>query len=97
MKLSFIGDLESLRQGIQELQTQLSFEWDPQGAEVEVVQAEGELVVSLQQGHGLIQYDQLVHFFRGLGLFIEHAKQSNSFTRRESPKFDFNGPMLDMS
>ncbi|WP_211748421.1 beta-N-acetylhexosaminidase [Paenibacillus sp. Marseille-Q4541] len=98
MKLNFIGSsIETLRKGIEELEGQLSFEWKEDGLPIEVIQEGGELIVSLEQGQGFIQYDQPIHFFRALGLFTQYAKQTNHFKRCESPRFDFNGPMLDMS
>lgn len=97
MQINFIGLLDGLKEGIHELADVLSIEWVETGLPLDIVQHEGDLEVSLQNGRGRIKYAEPIHFYRGLGLFMERAKESAQFELRETPRFDFNGPMLDMS
>jgi len=97
MKLQLNGLTDELRQAAMQLTEQLHITIQADGLPVEVVQAEGNLHVSLHSGAGRIQYQEKIHFFRGLGLFVEHARESTSFAIEEEPKFDFNGPMIDAS
>lgn len=101
LKLHLTGEIEGLRTGITELECLLGFEWTDLGIEVQVEQGTGNLEVAYDkvQGCGRMKYDKPIHFFRALGLLIEHLRreEEGSFQLQETPRFDFNGPMLDMS
>ncbi|WP_195574485.1 beta-N-acetylhexosaminidase [Paenibacillus sp. 1001270B_150601_E10] len=99
MKLNLTGNIEELRLGIIELEAQLSFTWDEDGLLVQVEQGEGDLEVNYENGEGRIKCAQPIHFYRALGLLLEHIHRNPSETLHlhETPYFDFNGPMLDMS
>lgn len=104
LKLNFTEEANRFREGILQLQSLLDFEWSEQGIEILVEQGVGQLEVSytrsndsISQAHGRIKYDQPIHFFRALGLLIEHMKKEESFRLEQMPHFDFNGPMLDVS
>ncbi len=101
MKVHFNGLTEDLALGISELSDMLGLEIqsldDEDIVKVEVVQCSGPLVVSRTGTQGRIQYESKIHFYRGLGLFAEHAKQEDKFKITEQPRFDFNGTMLDAS
>lgn len=111
MRLFFQGLSEELLQAVAQLVDILGIELQMDGSGVgsavganagssvviEVVQAEGPLSVSREGGKGRIQYQNKIHFFRGLGLFVQHAKDNDKFEVTEQPRFDFNGTMLDVS
>lgn len=100
MKLFFQGWDEEFVHGVKELEAQLGFQMDPSGLPVEVVRLSpdaGQLRVTLSGGKGRIEYVEKIHFFRALGLFVEHAKTKESFDLTERPSFDYNGAMLDAS
>lgn len=97
MKLSLIGLSEELLSAVDELTQVLNIQVHPEGLPVEVFQSEGDLHVSLNAGQGQIRYQDKIHFFRALGLFVERAAERNDFSYTEQPKFDFNGTMLDVS
>ncbi|MFD1175564.1 beta-N-acetylhexosaminidase [Paenibacillus puldeungensis] len=97
MDVCLKGISEELKQGVNELAGILNLQVQDGGLPVEVVQEAGPLMVSLQDGKGMICYEKKIHFFRGLGLFAEHAAEADSFTITEQPQFDYNGTMLDAS
>lgn len=91
------GQTDSLIQAVQELTGQLGLILKETGTPVKVICRKGPLEVKLEDGEGTIAYEAPHHFFRGLGLFVEQAASKDSFTIVEEPRFDFNGPMLDVS
>lgn len=98
MELFLSGLSEDLTQGTAELAEMLGIKLQPDSSLViEVIQTEGPLVVTREGKRGRIQYQHRIHFYRGLGLFIQHAKNSATFEITQQPKFDFNGTMLDVS
>ncbi|PWW28241.1 glycosyl hydrolase family 20 [Cytobacillus oceanisediminis] len=98
MKLKFLGEMEELYQGIHELQTQLQFQVADDGFPILVEQTlENQLEVRKDGSQGLIRYANKIHFFRGLGLFIEKAMNQGYFYVNETPQFQMNGIMLDCS
>ncbi|HEX7055948.1 MAG TPA: beta-N-acetylhexosaminidase [Bacilli bacterium] len=97
MNLNFVGDVERLLPGIRELENELGFTVMQDGMPVAVEWAPGQLEVSLENGRGNIRYAAKHQFFRGLGLFIQHAATGNPFFIRERQRIDTIGPMFDLS
>ncbi|MHA0856848.1 family 20 glycosylhydrolase [Paenibacillus sp. CMAA1364] len=97
MQVSFNGLSKELTDGVAQLVDMLGLQLQSDGISIDVIQAEGPLTVSLKDGKGRIQYENKIHFYRALGLFAEHAKESDNFDITEQPRFDFNGTMLDVS
>jgi hexosaminidase len=108
MKLIFAGNVSGLEQGIRILATGMGIvaafsaeaadDADGGGAIlVEVEKSGGTLQVIMENGYGTIRYNESVHFFRALGLFVEHARQTSEFHLTEQPLFDMNGGMFDVS
>ncbi|MDQ8734517.1 beta-N-acetylhexosaminidase [Paenibacillus sp. LHD-38] len=97
MILHLYGDLDLVEAGIQELASIVKIEQSENGIPVQIVKRSGSLRVSLENGQGYIAFAEQHHFFRALGLFVEYAQEMGRFDRTEEPRFDFNGPMLDVS
>lgn len=97
MKMLFQGLTEDLSRGTAELADMLGIQIQAGGITVEVVQGEGPLTVTRNGDSGKIHYQNKIHFYRALGLFVEQAKESETFEITEQPRFDFNGTMLDVS
>lgn len=99
MKLHFEGDLTTLLPGIRALSEELKFTEAEDGIIVRVEPSNGELEVGLEQeqGQAYIRYGQRHHFFRGLGLLVQHGSRGESFNIREQQQFDTIGPMFDLS
>lgn len=99
MKLHFEGDLTTLLPGIRALSEELKFTEAEDGIIVRVEPSDGELEVGLEQeqGQAYIRYGQRHHFFRGLGLLVQHGSRGESFNIREQQQFDTIGPMFDLS
>lgn len=72
----------------------LQFETGPGGIEITVSRGDG-IQASLKDGKGAITYKETCHFFRGLGLFIEAAREKKKFRIEETPRFEKVGVMLD--
>ncbi|WP_054957350.1 beta-N-acetylhexosaminidase [Paenibacillus dakarensis] len=97
MNIFLQGLTEGLARGTAELADILGIQLQQGGVTVEVTQGEGPLMISRSGDHGSIRYQDQIHFYRALGLFVEHAKESDTFEISELPRFDFNGTMLDAS
>jgi len=98
MKLSFKGDLEQLTPGIKQLSSELGFSLAEEGVPVSVYKWDQQkLQVSYQNGEARIYFQENIHFFRALGLFLEHVSTRDSFALEEAPQFITNGIMLDCS
>lgn len=97
MKIKFEGDWKALERGIQLLSEKLDLELTPDGVPMRVEKSTGPLEVRLQDEQGLIRFGEASQFFRGLGLFVEAAQSSGSFTLRETPQFSTVGVTVDAS
>ncbi|NLC43158.1 MAG: beta-N-acetylhexosaminidase [Clostridiales bacterium] len=102
MKLFFDVKDEVLK-GIMELSDELEFQISSEKEAdviVEVLQTQEQVVnVKLQHNHATITYGGgLTRFFRGLSLLIEALNDGKTtFLAKETPCFDSNGTMLDVS
>lgn len=98
MKILLSGLSKDMLRGVAELGGMLGIETQAEDAvSVEVVQANGPLKVTRNGNRGFIQYEKKIHFYRGFGLFVEHARTKEAFTINEQSRFDYNGTMLDVS
>lgn len=97
MKVKFIGDVKALEKGIYILCTEKGFQVSDEGIPVHVERVNGFLEVHYENGSGLIRYQEKHHFFRAMGLFLEHITTSDRFHIVEEPQFSTNGVMIDAS
>lgn len=97
MKIKFEGEWQSFEQGIQLLSPKLGLEWTPAGLPIHIEQSTGQLEAHLLNGRGLIRFDEPIHFFRALGLFIEAAQNTDQFSLTEKPQFSTVGVTIDVS
>lgn len=97
MKLRFEGNMTELASGVKALLLELGIEIHEDGIPVFVEASEGQLEVGLDEGKAYIRYGHKHQFFRGLGLLIQHSRQSSSFHIQEKQQFDQIGPMFDLS
>lgn len=86
-----------LLEGLHILQEELGYTLSKDGVCIEVTQRPGNLVVSLEDRQGIIQFEQPVHLYRALGLFLEHARVEDGFNVEETPQFRTSGAMVDSS
>ncbi len=88
----FVGDLADLTQGLSVIAPMLKIEVCDSGAPIKVSKSDdGKLYVSDTE----IRYAEPIHFFRALGLLVEHWEEGK-FAITETPMFDTNGLMLDL-
>lgn len=97
MRLSIVGDIGQLEEGIRLVKEDLGLEWDQEGLPVDILHREGPIEVAFEKGRGRIAYDRRIHFFRALGLFMENIRKGTEFNIVEIPRFDTNGVMIDCS
>ncbi|UZJ80944.1 beta-N-acetylhexosaminidase [Fictibacillus sp. KU28468] len=98
MKVSFLGELETLQEGIEKIAPLLGIEICEDGLPIHVVKSSNShLDVQLENGQGLIGYHDKIHFFRAMGLFVEATREKETFHITEQPYFDMNGAMFDCS
>ncbi len=89
---------QDLVEGISRLAKPLNYENRSDGLPVHIIQRPGNLEVSYDAKEATISYEHKIHFFRALGLLIEaiqHHPQGGKI--EETPQFDFNGMMFDVS
>ncbi|GEN89256.1 beta-N-acetylhexosaminidase [Oceanobacillus sojae] len=97
MKLQLTGELSQVKKGLHHLLEDLDIELAKEGHRIHVTQREGPLLVKNYNGKGEIVFQDKIHFFRGLGLWLEHFYSETDFDLIEKPKFTMNGVMLDAS
>ncbi|MCR8641320.1 beta-N-acetylhexosaminidase [Paenibacillus sp. N1-5-1-14] len=98
MKIHLQGDLtDDMYQGVSYLENEMKFELHPDGLLIHVKQQAGPLVVICDEQVGTIHYEQPVHFYRALGLFLENMQFGKRFHETETPQFETVGVMFDVS
>ena len=95
MKLNFVGITAEVFYGIEILSRRLGFEISGQGFEVQIRKIEQGLSVDIKENGAVIGYEKKHHFFRALGIMMEHFGEKCSIF--ETPKIKSNGLMVDMS
>ncbi len=103
MRLQLIGEIQHLIQGCRYLADELGIDIIEQDKgkisadKVYVYEVQGDLeVVKEREGTYIIKYEKAHHFFRALGILVEHSQQS-TFRIVEHPRFERMGPMVDVS
>ncbi|MCC3356353.1 beta-N-acetylhexosaminidase [Bacillus sp. REN16] len=97
MNIRFTGDIENIKSGIQILSHEFSFQEANDGYHVHIVQRKGPIFVKNESNKAEIQFQENIHFFRGLGLWLENIKKGGAFEITEEPQFEMTGAMLDAS
>lgn len=97
MKLHLTGDLSQVENGLNHLLNELNIELTCKGHLIRVKQRAGPLSVKNNNHEGEIVFQEKVHFFRGLGIWLEQYESEKNFDLVEYPQFDMNGVMLDSS
>ena len=100
MKLHMTGDIAPIKTGLDILASELNITITDEGYPVHVTQRQGPITIKNENkanAHGEITYDQPIHFFRALGLWLENYHKQKSFNITEEPQFTMNGVMLDAS
>lgn len=97
MKIHFTGDLVEVLEGIRLLSADLGIQMAEDGFPIEIRKRQGPLDVQNNGGRGQITFDKNVHFFRGLGLWLQHIEKNSEFYLTEEPQFETSGAMIDVS
>ncbi len=97
MKINFTGKIDHLKKGIELLKKDLNYEIGKGDLDLEVINRPGKLKVKVENKKARIEYQEKIHFFRGLGLLLEKIEEKNIFKIKEEPQFKMNGIMVDVS
>lgn len=97
MKLHFYGDIQGLEEGLSIICHELKIEQSEQGFPIHVKQIAGPLKVNCNPERGEIFFEEKIHFFRAVGLWIQEFKENKTFQVMEEPQFKTNGVMVDVS
>jgi hexosaminidase len=97
MNIHFYGDTDVLKQGLDIICSELRIVCSEEGFPVHVKQREGPLMASCMPNGGEICFQEKIHFFRALGLWLQEFAERNEFQLIEAPQFKTNGVMVDVS
>ncbi|AOM84499.1 beta-N-acetylhexosaminidase [Salisediminibacterium beveridgei] len=97
MKIRLIGDTSLLERGLSQLLQDMNIQISDDGYPLYIKQRKGPLVIKKENGYGELFFEKKVHFFRGMGLWLENHEQKQSFERTEQACFQTSGVMVDCS
>lgn len=98
MEIRFYGDTEGLEEGISILSRRLGLKETADGLPVRVEKiGENRIEVGKSSEGAVIRYQERIHFFRALGLFVEECGERERFRLTEYPQFQTDGVMIDIS
>ncbi|PLR74263.1 MULTISPECIES: beta-N-acetylhexosaminidase [Bacillus] len=97
MQINLTGDIVAIIEGLESLADQLDIQLHNEGYPIEVKQRAGPITISNNGGKGEIYFQEKIHFFRAIGLWIEQYQKIGEFSLSEQPQFQTSGVMLDVS
>ncbi|MEH7114354.1 beta-N-acetylhexosaminidase [Neobacillus niacini] len=97
MQINLIGETNSIITGLQLLSDELNIQLHENGYPISVTQRVGPIQVSNENGKGEITFQEKIHFFRAIGLWLENYRKNGEFELTEHPQFQTSGVMLDVS
>nr|WP_304214285.1 beta-N-acetylhexosaminidase [Fredinandcohnia onubensis] len=97
MHIHLLGETNSILKGLDLLTDDLGIELNEKGYPITVIQREGPIKVSNKDGKGEIYYQEKIHFYRAMGVWLENYQKSGEFEITEQPHFQTSGVMLDVS
>lgn len=97
MRINLLGDTNSIIEGLQLLTDDLNIQLHKEGYSINVTQRVGPIQVSNKDGKGEIFYEEKIHFYRAIGVWVENYTKSGEFDVTEQPQFQTSGVMLDVS
>src|SRR5699024_7640657 len=95
MYLNLTGDTSSIIDGFNILAKSLDVEKSDTGYPIQVIQRKGPIYISNKNGQGEIHFDKEIHFFRGIGLWLENFEYKNEFELTEHPQFETSRASCD--
>lgn len=96
MQINIMGEPKIL-QGLNLLSEELDLELHEKGYPITVTQRVGPILIVNKGGKGEIFYQETIHFYRAIGLWLENYKKNGEFEVTEQPQFQTSGVMLDVS
>lgn len=88
---------EELLPGLQALAPVYGFQLDGKGIPLSAAHSD-QIKAELSEGKAVIAFNKRIHFFRGFGLLLEAlSRGETAFSACETPQFDTNGAMFDVS
>src|SRR5699024_12581829 len=98
MKLHMTGDIAPIKTGLDILASELNITITDEGYPVHVTQRQSPITIKNENkanAHGEITYDQPIHFFRALGLWLENYHKPPALDITEEPQRTKNDVILD--
>lgn len=97
MKINLVGETNPILKGLELLTDELSIELHEKGYPITVKQRVGPIHVCNKNGKGEIFYQEKIHFYRAIGVWLENYQKNGEFELTEQPYFQTSGVMLDVS
>lgn len=98
IKLSLIGDVSQLAEGLAILKDDLKITICDEGFPIHLSRHSQKIIAVSRKGdQAFIAYRDNIHFFRALGLLLEKLSDGKDFSLTEPVMFDTNGAMFDVS
>ncbi|MFS0823271.1 beta-N-acetylhexosaminidase [Bacillus sp. 1P02SD] len=97
MQINLVGEKSSILKGLELLTDELSIELHEKGYPITITQRVGPIHVSNKDGKGNIFYQEKIHFYRAMGVWLENYRKTGDFELTEQPNFQTSGVMLDVS
>ncbi|WP_010281360.1 beta-N-acetylhexosaminidase [Bacillus timonensis] len=97
MKINVMGETNSILKGLEFLTDELNIELHENGYPITVTQRVGPIQVLNKDGKGEIFYQEKIHFYRAIGVWLENYQKNGEFELTEQPHFQTSGIMLDVS
>jgi hexosaminidase len=97
MQINLIGETNSIITGLQHLLDELNIQLHETGYPIFVTQRVGPIQISNANGKGEITFQEKIHFYRAIGLWLENYRKNGDFELTEHPQFQTSGVMLDVS
>ena len=86
MELYFKGDTSSIADGLKRLSKRFNIQLSTDGYPIQVRNQQGPLRAANKSGQGEISFERPIHFFRALGLWLEHFQKGGEFELTENPQ-----------
>lgn len=97
MKLHLTGNIEEIIDGLEIISKDLNIERSEDGWPLHIEKRKGPIEVQNNKQNGMIRYEEKIHFFRAISLWVENYMKKGEFSISETPQFNVNGAMIDCS
>lgn len=97
LRLRFEGDIDGREKGLNLVCEEIGCGMDEDGLSVILRRRKGDIAVSYDGEKAVLEFERDIHLFRALGLLVQNMASGYAFSISETPQFDMNGVMFDVS